>query len=631
MRATDRGQITFTPLPIVGTGVQQIQAPVEWDKCPPKHPYTAEQENDSKCGPDPFKGKNYQCKKGVCCGPQGECGKGWEYCNEGCQPNWGFCWKNSTSCNAPDPPSESGEKHSVEIFPVWYDAPEPPPPDFPWPPVWFIEHSGSASDDVGCGFCPPGFSLEWAFGIKGESTLMGLLLDMTDCETTPSEEGEDECDPKLTVTDKTIYCDLVTNTAGQSSETCTSTAKGTRTGCEVTPKTTTVTTTACETTTAEHTSVFCSVQTGGSGAHATSSQTCSSTVKTVSGCSVTNSVTAETTTGCSTGTAVITSAFCSVRTGANATTTDCPSTVYTTFTGCDASGSITTDLTTTCSTYNTVTDVTEKCFGHNSTHVPTVINGVTTTPDITCTATRTSVHSGCDISASTTTSISYSELVCELSETAPYIQVVPETPGGQQWPITFGVNATESEGSATPAPGDAISEPTTSAVASATSSSSIACAAPSVASLPECTPMVAPEFNEPITEMFGPNESGSTTATAAKARRQVDSGAGNGETVTTGPISCYCGTDPSLTNVWPVSMCSTLLCPNQPASWQAQKGSATQLTVDANANIVSSASSTAMPKTSATGAPDGKRIAGRMNDGGPFFGVGSWLGKWLKW
>ncbi|KXT07320.1 hypothetical protein AC578_500 [Pseudocercospora eumusae] len=590
MSATDAGKVTFTPLPVLATATQTIQAPVEWDKCPPKHPYTAEQDNDSKCGPDPDKGKNYQCKKGVCCGPQGECGKGWEYCNEGCQPNWGFCWKNSTSCKAPETPPESGDKHSVDIFPVCV-----PPP-------------GVISIDGGGGFCD--------------------APDMTECENTPPAEGDGECDPKLTVTDKTIYCDLVTNTAGQSSETCTSTDEGTRTGCQVVPKTTTVTTTSCETTTAEHTSVWCSVQTGGSGAHATSSQTCSSTTKTVSGCSVTNAVTSETTTGCSTGTAVITSAFCTVRTGANATTTDCPSTVYTTITGCDASGSITTDMTTTCSTYNTVTDATEECFGHNGTHVATVINGVTSTPDITCTATRTSVHSGCDISASTTTSISYSELVCELSETAPYIQIVPETPNGQ-WPITFGVNATESEAPATSAPGDASSEPITSPTASATSSSSITCAPPSVASLPSCTPIVAPVFNEPITEMFEPRDSVPTTTAAAEARRQADSGAGNGEMVTTGSISCYCGTDEALTNVWPVSTCSTLLCPNQAASWQAPTGSAIlRLTVDSNGNIIPTASDTA---TSATEAPAGKRVAGRMNDAGPFLGVGSWLGKFWKW
>ncbi|KXT14696.1 hypothetical protein AC579_6374 [Pseudocercospora musae] len=617
MSATDAGKVTFTPLPVLATATQTIQAPVEWDKCPPKHPYTAEQDNDSKCGPDPDKGKNYQCKKGVCCGPQGECGKGWEYCNEGCQPNWGVCWKNSTSCKAPETPPESGEKHSVDIFPVWYDAPRPPPPDFPWPPVYFIEHSGGASDDVGyhsdgtssaidctapaCdSIAPPGVSIDGGGGYCDAP-------DMTNCENTPPKTGEGECDPKLTVTDKTIYCDLVTNTAGQSSETCPSTAEETRTGCAVVPKTTTVTTTACETTTAEHTSVFCSVQTGGSGANATSSQTCSSTTKTVSGCGVTNSVTSETTTGCSTGTAVITSAFCSVRTGANATTTDCPSTVYNTITGCDASGSITTDMTTTCSTYNTVTDVTENCFGF-----PTVVNSVTSTPDITCTATRTSVHSGCDISASTTTSISYSELVCELQETPSYIQIVPQTPEGQ-WPITFGVNATESEGSATSAPGDASSEPTPSITTKATSSNSITCAPPSVASLPSCTPIVASGFNEPITEMFRPSDSVPTTTTAAKARRQADSGAGLGQTVT-GSISCYCGTDASLTDVWPVSTCSTLLCPNQAASWQAPTGSAVRVTIDSNANIISTASNTAMPTTPAEGSPAGKRVAGRMND-----------------
>ncbi|KAF7196438.1 hypothetical protein HII31_02166, partial [Pseudocercospora fuligena] len=484
MTATETGKITFSPNPVLATATQTIQAPVGWDKCPPKHPNTAEQDNDSKCGLGD-KGKHYQCKKNVCCGPNGECGTGWKYCNEGCQPNWGFCWKNSTSCEAPEAPSESDEQHSVDIFPIWYDAPDvPPPPDLPWPPVYFIEHSGGASDDVGY---------------------------MTNCEKTPPEEGEGDCDPKLTVTDKTVYCDLVTNIAGQSSETCTSTAEGTRTGCEVVPKTTTVTTTSCETTTAEHTSVFCSVQTG----------------------------------------------------------------------------------------------------------------------DITCTATRTSVHSGCDISASTTTSISYSELVCELSETAPYIQIVPETPGGQQWPITFGVNATDSEAPTTSAPADVSSGSITSATVSATSSSSITCAPPSVASLPACTPIVAPGFNEPITEMFEPSDIVPTTTAAAKAIRQADSGAGNGETVTTGSISCYCGTDPALT-VWPVSTCSTLLCPNQAASWQAT-GSPVHLTVDSNADIIPTASNTAMPTTSATGAPAGKRVAGRMSDEGPFLGVGSWLGKFLKW
>ena len=41
------------------------------------------------------------CPKKKCCGKDNKCGEGLAYCSEGCQLNWGFCWKNATSCKMP--------------------------------------------------------------------------------------------------------------------------------------------------------------------------------------------------------------------------------------------------------------------------------------------------------------------------------------------------------------------------------------------------------------------------------------------------------------------------------------------------------------------------------------------------
>lgn len=79
---------TFSAIPLYATAPSEILVPVGWDRCLPKHVQNANQGNKGYCGPGPI-GKNYQCKKESCCGLQNHCGRGKDFCDAGCQPNWG--------------------------------------------------------------------------------------------------------------------------------------------------------------------------------------------------------------------------------------------------------------------------------------------------------------------------------------------------------------------------------------------------------------------------------------------------------------------------------------------------------------------------------------------------------------
>lgn len=60
------------------------------------------------------------CQTGQCCSENGKCGFGKEFCDKGCQLNYGNCWSNSTSCEVPAF-EKSDDTTPIPIFPVLYD------------------------------------------------------------------------------------------------------------------------------------------------------------------------------------------------------------------------------------------------------------------------------------------------------------------------------------------------------------------------------------------------------------------------------------------------------------------------------------------------------------------------------
>lgn len=540
---------------------RKILAPSGLIACPPKHLYPG---TNGSCGPQ----NHYACKESECCGANGKCGRTWEHCDEGCQSNWGACWRNSTSCEPPG--FENGEDVEIDVYPVYFDDPEPPqgwkdtwpPPvavdiksDEPCPlctgvkdlvlptlfgeegecgivscdgfpggwfkvpipkldcnPVltWFCHNvlkccccgagdTGENDNALDCpvAICDPkgGVSLD-GFGkqcdpiteacddetddtdISSQDSSSAVNPKSTskpmpapeggDSETsptpTPSTGGEEgHCDPPMTVTDRSIFCELVTAADGRSTETCTSTKYGIRQGCTVQPRTTSVTTTACESATATHLTHACTVITGGTVLNRTASTTCRRSVsELVTGCTVSDRTTSEFTTECRT---------------------------------------------------TTATAHTEWCFQHES----TTISGRTVSPSATCTSSQRSVISGCDVTATTTSVVSTSQLLC--------MRGVPEHS------ITI----------------EPIADETIFA------GNSMTCPPPTRTDLPSGQLIVigAP----PITEPPAPAETG-----PAQIKPRGDDG--SGETVSSGYTSCWYGSSVTV-EVWPISTCGDLYCPNQ--------------------------------------------------------------------
>lgn len=110
MSATGKGPVT--PVPRWITGTSTINAPTGLSVCPPVY---ANPDNGGKCGID----NHYMCDKKQCCSKDGKCGSGEEYCDKGCQPNYGNCWKNSTDCMIPVF-AKTDETTPIPIFPVLY-------------------------------------------------------------------------------------------------------------------------------------------------------------------------------------------------------------------------------------------------------------------------------------------------------------------------------------------------------------------------------------------------------------------------------------------------------------------------------------------------------------------------------
>lgn len=144
MSATGEGPVT--PVPRWITDTKTIDAPKGLSTCPPVFATPAA---DGKCGPD----SHYMCENGNCCSEDGKCGSGRDFCEKGCQLNYGDCWKNSTSCEI-EAFTDTDETTPIPIFPVLYDD------DFEviLPPITIIQGievevpvCGKMCDDVICG------------------------------------------------------------------------------------------------------------------------------------------------------------------------------------------------------------------------------------------------------------------------------------------------------------------------------------------------------------------------------------------------------------------------------------------------------------------------------------------------
>lgn len=578
----------ITPAPYYGFGsstmVMSVHTP--WTTCTPHMPMTA---SDGTCGPD----NHYLCPSKKCCGKDGKCGTGSDYCDEGCQLNWGLCWKNSTSCHSPNYTSSDNDSlHPIPIFPIWPDTPTPDnilPPgfkvdfghvkfpdidtDIEWPPIdivgglikgkiecgwlacyaitgWFkvvwpqIEdcnivtktlcrlfrlnccpHKGSKSSNDGsilpdsdCPFCGPPPE---ETGLEGGGKVCDE--DLKNCTDLPEEET---CSSSSSIIDKTVYCSLNTATAGAptSVKTCTSTAQETRSGCDLAPATTTtVTTTACEKATATQTTVACSVVRSG-----TLTQTsCFSTFKsTITGCTVSDGLTSSFETGCAKTTASRVAVSCSVATAQNSTRTYCPSTSITMISGCDVTATTTSLFSTDCFSRTTATDMTKSCFAMP----PTVVRGSTITPSATCTATASSVWSGCEITGSTTSDVSTSYPTCNGSPQITFEPVLA--------PFTFASNLS--------------------------TTSSAACGPPTSSGLGPCTKM--------INQAYIVTEAGQASSTGA-AKRQESSSSNN-------PLTCYCPSNTAALDIWPVTVCGTQTwCPNEATAGQTSTGTPAPITL----------------------------------------------------
>ncbi|KAK4635018.1 hypothetical protein CLAFUW4_01726 [Fulvia fulva] len=319
-----------------------INAPGAYTTCDPYHMFY---DDDDKCGPD----NHYRCPKKKCCGKNGKCGTGEDYCGAGCQLGWSDCWNSSTTCKVLNQDKDKDkddddDDHLIPIFPLWHERPDPPGPPptiniefgeirFPKPPT--IDWIKIIGGDFDCGWLGCDGITGWFLklipirikpcnpitkmlcrllrlnccpkkdknndkdkdcvgcdpppsitGLFGDSKICDEPMDKCEDLEPENDEGDEDCTSTSTAVDKTVFCEVMTATNGGASETCTSTASETRSGCTLAPATTTtVTSTACGTVTASQISEYCTVITAGS---STVTTACPSTITNkVTGCDAT--------------------------------------------------------------------------------------------------------------------------------------------------------------------------------------------------------------------------------------------------------------------------------------------------------------------------------------------------------
>ncbi|USW48167.1 Putative chitin-binding, type 1, Endochitinase-like superfamily [Septoria linicola] len=568
LTASDAGRVTAAFR--IPTTTSSIPAPSGMKACPAKHRDT---DKDKKCGPD----HHYTCAERECCSKDGRCGKGKDFCDEGCRPDWGLCWRNSTSCTMPTFSEDDDDDNLIPVFPIWYEGP-PAPPEWklPWPPRFDIQFGdvhldcpccGPIGDILGklwgrrigdCGILGcDGLDLGWFFHplpkLQCPSLLRWICHNIIKCCccgaggsgsteqigcTTPS------CDehPEVSLDNDGKLCD-------ESLE-----------NCEEPPKESPSSSASCEvTSTVTDQTVYCGLTTGTDGY---SSQACTSTATKVrEGCSVTPKTTSVTTTDCHTMTATLATAECGVRTAINATaSTECSKTRTALVSGCSVSDHTTSRFTTSCPTTtatqmsvscgvvtraNTthtscsrtqrdtitgcgVTDTTTSIYNTQCSTTATVTNqgvhcfaynatvsGSIVSGSATCTSTTRSVLSGCDVSATTTTSITTSELNACLIGAYGGITIEPFTESS----VTYASNTST-------------------------------CVYPTRSDLPSGRKVPAPAI------IMEGNVAQITPAAVAKRATE-------GETMSNGAASCYSAGVSVTEDVYPIYTCGVTLCPNE--------------------------------------------------------------------
>lgn len=346
------GQVT--PVPRWETGTQTINVPKGLETCVPHH---GKPDKDKKCGPD----SHYKCGEKECCSKDGKCGKGKDFCGDGCLPNWGRCWENSTSCDKPTF-EDSDDKHAVPIFPVWYDMPTPQgvilPPAFPVisGKLPGLPKCKDLCDDITCKILGCGADVCGILACGGFDTgIFGKILPKIGCKNIiikvscklfkigcckkdTDEDIPEPCSGKNCFEDGG---DPIAIDGGDNGD----------------PEDPDDEDEECETLTTSHLTASCTFLTD----------------------------------------------------AGTSTQTSCTS-IYETITGCDVTGVTSTYATTACINTNTrATDVSVSCFATNV----TTTGGTTIQGSGTCTAVSSSVRTGCDLTGTTTSITSFAEEQCD--------------------------------------------------------------------------------------------------------------------------------------------------------------------------------------------------------------------------